>query len=122
MASNRYLAEQAGVQPFVASKVANALALLGMVQKLPLPPYARRRYATRWVLCTPDPEGFRRRLELLKDVPLHQLNRELASELFGKTAAEEVFRHAPSSSKTNPVVRKRTRRFLDASPSDSRDP
>ncbi len=95
MASNRWLAKHAGVHPFVASKVVNALALLGMVQKLDLPPYAGRRYATRWVLCTPDPEGFHRGLELLKDVPLHQLNRELASEFFGKTAAEEVFRRAP---------------------------
>ena len=86
------LSDLTGLPVWAANRASNAAALLGVVVKLPIPPWADKRYLTRWVLCVPDPPEFYRRWELLKDVPLRELNRRKAAELFGEEAASRVFR------------------------------
>ena len=86
------ISDLTGLPKWMANRASNVLALLGVVAKLPLPPWADKRYLTRWVLCVPDPPEFYRRWELLKDVPLRELNRRKAAELFGEEAASRVFR------------------------------
>lgn len=91
-ASKRYLADITGLTPWEANRAANALALLGMIWKLPIPRWGDERFATRWVLCVPNPQEFNRRWNLIKDVPLRELNRRRAAEIFGEELAAAVFR------------------------------
>jgi len=91
-ASKRFLSDVTGYAPWIANRASNALALVGMVTKLPPPPGANERWATRWVLNVPNPPEFHRRWNLIKDIPLRQLNRRKAAEFFGEEEASRVFR------------------------------
>lgn len=105
--SKRELASQAGISPSAALRGARTLALLGLVRPLPLMRGNRdgKPLARRWVLCIPDPESFSRRLELLRFVPIYDLNRENVAIVFGGAVANEVF---PTRLAENPKTLRRS--------------
>lgn len=91
VASKRFLSNATGYAPWIVNRASNALALLRVVTKLPPPPKADRYWATRWVLNIPDPTEFRRRWARIEGIPLRELNRQKAAELFGEEEVSEVF-------------------------------
>ncbi len=87
LASQRFMAKEAGVAEWAASRCMNLLCVLGFLEKLP-----STGRGDRWRLSTPSLEDVLRRWDLLGKPSLREFNGKLVAERLGEDVAAKVFR------------------------------
>ena len=82
-----FVAEEAGIPPWVANRCMNLLAVLGFLEKLP-----STGGGDRWRVLAPNLEDVLKRWEALGRPSLREFNRRLVAERLGEDVAARVFR------------------------------
>ncbi|MDI6824724.1 MAG: hypothetical protein QME87_10285 [Bacillota bacterium] len=86
-ASKRFVAEQAGIPPWVANRCMNLLAVLGFLEKLP-----STGGGDRWRVLAPNLEDVLKQWEALGRPSLREFGCKLVADRLGEDVAARVFR------------------------------